>query len=79
MAFWDSWFAPKCEGCGAKIVGTPPHVRDGKKLCDACEAKAVEAAAKKAAEIEARRKAEEDARRRFEDGKQFGVDPRSKS
>ena len=79
MAFWDSWFAPKCEACGTKIVGAPPHLHDGKKLCDACHGAALELEAKKKAEIEARRVAEEEARARFEQGKQFGVDPRYKT
>lgn len=76
MAFWDSWFAPKCEGCGSKIVGVAPVAHDGKKLCPACHERALEAAAKKQADIEARRLAEEEARRKLEDGKQFGADKR---
>ncbi len=78
MAFWSSWFAPACDGCGTKIVGAEPVARDGKKFCAACETARVEAEAKKAAEVEARRKAEEEARARFEQGKSFGVDPRTK-
>jgi hypothetical protein len=78
MAFWSSWFAPKCEACGEKIVGAEPVAHDGKKICASCHAKALEAAAKKAAEVEARRKAEEEARSRMEGGKQFGVDPRTR-
>ncbi len=76
MAFWDSWFAPKCEACGAKIVGGPPVAHDGKKICATCHEAALAAAAKKAAEIEARRAAEEEARRKLEDGKSFGADKR---
>ncbi|MCA9491977.1 MAG: hypothetical protein KC621_18720 [Myxococcales bacterium] len=78
MAFWDAWFAPKCEACSAKIVDAEPVMHDGKKLCPSCHAAAMAAEEKRLAEIEARRLAEEEARRKLEDGKQFGVDPRSR-
>jgi hypothetical protein len=78
VAFWSSWFAPKCEDCGTAIVGYPPFLEDGRKLCSPCHDKALAAAAKKAAEVEARRLAEEEARQKFEGKKQFGVDPRAK-
>jgi hypothetical protein len=79
MAFWDSWFAPKCDACGTRIVGAPPVVHDGRRICESCHEAAQALEAKKKAEIEARRLAEEQARQRFEAGKQFGVDPRSKT
>ncbi|MCB9688231.1 MAG: hypothetical protein H6738_17600 [Alphaproteobacteria bacterium] len=78
MAFWDAWFAPKCEACGTKIVGAEPVLHQDKKLCEKCHAAALAAEAKRLAEVEARRIAEEEARQRLEDGKQFGVDPRSR-
>ena len=74
MAFWDSWFAPRCEACGEKIVGAAPVTHDGKKVCGAC----VAAAAAKQAEVEARRAAEEAARAKLEGNKAFGTDPRSR-
>jgi DnaJ-class molecular chaperone len=77
VAFWSSWFAPKCEGCQGKIVGHEPLIFDERRLCETCHGKAVQAEAKRKAEVEARRAAEEEARRKFEEGKQFGVDPRT--
>jgi len=78
VAFWSSWFAPKCESCGNKVVGAPPVVHAGQKLCPACHEAAVAAEEKKAAEREARRAAEEAARAKLEGNKQFGVDPRTR-
>lgn len=78
MAFWSSWFAPKCDGCGGKIVDAEPQAHgDHTSLCPACHDKAVQAEAARQAEIEARRAAEEEARRKFEERKQFGSDPRT--
>lgn len=74
MAFWDSWFAPKCEACDTKMVGIEPIEDQGKKICPTCHAAIV---AKRKAEAEARRAAEEAARAKLEGGKRFGSDPRA--
>lgn len=78
MAFWDAWFAPRCEGCSEKIVGVAPVEHGGKKLCPTCLEAAQAADRKREAEVEARRVAEEQARAKLEGGKQFGSDPRSR-
>ncbi len=77
MAFWQSWFKPKCDGCGVKIVDHDPVAHEGASLCVTCHDKALEEEARERAEVEARRRAEEEARARFEDRKQFGSDPRT--
>jgi hypothetical protein len=72
MAFWSSWFAPKCGRCGDKIVDDPVEGSDP-AICRPCHDRAAAAEAA----VEARRAAEEEARRKLEEGKTFGVDPRT--
>jgi len=77
MAFWDSWFAPKCDSCGTKIVGQPPIRHEGGSICPTCHEAALAAEAKRKEEADARRAAEEAARARLKEQRRFGTDPRN--
>lgn len=75
MAFWSSWFAPKCPECEEKMLDER-KAWEGREVCAPCHGKLVQAKADKEAALEAQRQAEEEARRKFEDGKSWGGDDR---
>lgn len=71
MAFWSTWFKPKCEACGQKIADAPIAFEE-QRICGGCHERILDEREKAEQERIARRRAEEEALRKLEERQLFG-------